>query len=60
MGFVDLTQKVERLSCRSPLFFKLTTAYYTSMVFREIQCAGMTASDRVLCVAAALVRTARF
>lgn len=50
MKFVDLTQKVERVACRSPLFFKLTTAYYTSMVFREIQCAGITKTDHVLCV----------
>ena len=50
MKFVNMTQKVERVACRNSSFFKLTMAYYQSMVLREIQWAGITSADHVLCI----------
>ncbi|WNY23105.1 hypothetical protein MmiHf6_04060 [Methanimicrococcus hongohii] len=50
MIFVDWTQKVERIACKYPSFFKVTMAYYKNMVRREINYANITANDHVLCI----------
>ncbi|MDV0444678.1 hypothetical protein MmiAt1_02120 [Methanimicrococcus sp. At1] len=50
MKYINWTQKTERIACKHPFIFKITTAYYRSMVRREIKYAGITSDDHVLCI----------
>lgn len=46
----NITQQIEKLACKSRLFYRLSMQYYKNMVKREVNLAGINENDHVLVV----------